>query len=170
MGRIEAFDRTMIGDGCKIAVYGMSPCGKLAKKAIELLGGKIDVFIDRLRDAEFFEGVPVMHFEEIRNIHEYRIINCASANFRSIAGFLFDQGIETVYHALSLLDLVPEDDKALEMCDARSLYRYYIENGRGGRKLKSISWQSLLRKNAPFAVNTVRNICRILPELQSTRI
>ncbi len=126
MGRIEAFDEKLIGDGGKIALYGLSPCGKLAKKAVEILGGKVDVFIDRLRDEDFFDGVPVRHFEEMDNIRSYRVINCASANFWNISDFLFDHGAEVVYHALPLLEIVPSDDKALEMCNARQLYRYCI--------------------------------------------
>ncbi len=95
------------------------------------MGGEINFYIDRLRDNEVFEGVPVVHYEEIQDVGQYLIINCASTNFWNISEFLFEQGIETVYHALELLKVVPEDDKTAEMLDARQMYEHYVNKNNG---------------------------------------
>lgn len=90
------------------------------------MGGVVSLYIDRLRDKDFFEGVSVVHFEEVQEPEQYFIVNCASTNFWNISEFLFAQGIETVYHALELLEAVPKDDKVAEMLDTREMYEYYV--------------------------------------------
>ncbi|MCM1217599.1 MAG: radical SAM protein [Lachnospiraceae bacterium] len=87
----------------------------------------MDVYIDRLAHGESYDGIPVKRFEDIDNIQEYYVINCASSAFWDISEFLFDHEVETVYHALPLLEMLPEDQEdVLEMFDTRSKYKHCI--------------------------------------------
>lgn len=54
MGEVAAFNQKMLNTEKKIAIYGTTPCGRTAKKAIENSGGSVDIFIDRLRGGEMF--------------------------------------------------------------------------------------------------------------------
>lgn len=76
---------------------------------------------------DFWKGIPVKRFEDILDIDQYLIINCASNAFWDISEFLFEQGIEIVYHALPLLEMVPENNDALEMLDTRSKYEHCVK-------------------------------------------
>ncbi len=40
MGEIVKFKKELLESGKRIAIYGTSPCGRLAKRAIEIWGGK----------------------------------------------------------------------------------------------------------------------------------
>ncbi len=127
MGKVIAFEESLIKTKKKIAVYGTTRCGRLTKRALEILGGGVDIFIDRIKDNELFYGVPVLHYEEIEDVNQYLIINCTSSNFWNVSEFLFEHGVEKVYHSLLLLKLVPKDDGVLEMGDTRKLYESYIK-------------------------------------------
>ncbi len=128
MGEVAAFNQKMLNTEKKIAIYGTTPCGRTAKKAIENSGGSVDIFIDRLRGGvKCFEGIPILHFKEIEDIGQYLIINCASSNFWKITDFLFEQGVKKVYHALSLLESIPKEDSELAMHDVRKMYEHFVK-------------------------------------------
>ena len=128
MGKVVGFDKELVHSDKKIAIYGMSPCGQLTQKVLEMLGGGCSLYIDRLAREEIWKNVPVKRFEDITDINEYMIINCASSAFWDIAEFLFEQGVETVYHALPLLEIIPPDrDNVLEMYDTRQKYEHAIK-------------------------------------------
>lgn len=103
------------------------------QKSHRKMWGGVELYIDRLAHGNLCENVPVRKFEDIKNIEEYRIINCASNAFWDISRFLFDQGVETVYHALPLLETLSEErENVLEMFDTRNKYEHCIKGEEDG--------------------------------------
>ena len=125
MGNVEAFDEKLVHAEQKIAIYGTTPCGIMVKECLENIGLEVSIFIDRIRVQENYVGVPIFHFEEIADFNDYLIINCTSANFWNINKFLFDNGIETVYHGLSLLSL-GINRNLIKNKECIELYKHYV--------------------------------------------
>jgi len=129
MAKVMGFDNEMVEKGKKggVVLYGTTRCGIIIKDMLKEIGVKVNFFIDRLKVSDFYDGIPVFNFEEVKEAENYLIINCASINFWNITEFLFEKGIDVVYHGLPLLERADKDDTRFLLGDTLKLYKHYVE-------------------------------------------